>query len=49
MDKKLFDIYSDYLIAQNHYVTEISLSDLLEGQISRDKITKIFEWQGYFF
>jgi DDE superfamily endonuclease len=40
MDKKLLDIYSDYLIAQNHYATAIGLSDLLEGQISHDKITR---------
>jgi hypothetical protein len=40
MDKKLLDIYSDYLIAQNHYATATGLSDLLEGQISHDKITR---------
>lgn len=37
---KLLDIYSDYLIAQNHYATAIGLSDLLEGRISHDKITR---------
>ncbi len=40
MDKRLLDIYSDYLIAQNQYATATGLSDLLEGQISHDKITK---------
>src|SRR5437016_13560563 len=40
MDKKLLDIYSDYLIAQNHYATATGLSDLLDGQISHDKITR---------
>ncbi len=40
MDKKLLDIYSDYLIAQNQYATAIGLSDLLQGQISHDKITR---------
>jgi hypothetical protein len=40
MDKKLLDIYSDYLIAQNQYATATGLSDLLEGQISHDKITR---------
>jgi hypothetical protein len=39
MDKML-DIYSDYLIAQNQYVTAVSLSNLLEGRISHDKITR---------
>ena len=32
MNKKLLDIYSDYLIAQNQYAT--GLSDLLDGEIS---------------
>jgi hypothetical protein len=39
MDKML-DLYSDYLIAQNQYATAIGLSDLLEGRISHDKITR---------
>lgn len=37
---KLLDIYSDYLIAQNQYATATGLSDLLQGQISHDKITR---------
>jgi hypothetical protein len=37
---KLLDIYSDYLIAQNHHATATGLSDLLEGEISHDKITR---------
>lgn len=37
---KLLDIYSDYLIAQNHHATATGLSDLLEGRISHDKITR---------
>jgi hypothetical protein len=37
---KLLDIYSDYLIAQNHYATATGLSDLLEGRISHDRITR---------
>lgn len=37
---RLLDIYSDYLIAQNQYATAIGLSDLLEGRISHDKITR---------
>mgnify|MGYP003434419871 FL=1 len=39
MDRML-DIYSDYLIAQNQYATAVGLSDLLEGRISHDKITR---------
>lgn len=40
MDKNILDIYSDYLIAQNQYATATGLSDLLDGQISHDKITR---------
>jgi hypothetical protein len=37
---EILDIYSDYLIAQNQYASAVGLSDLLEGRISHDKITK---------
>ena len=47
MDKRLLDIYSDYLIAQNQYATATGLSDLLEGQISHDKITKFLNKQDF--
>lgn len=40
MDRELLDIYSDYLIAQNQYATAVGLSDLLEGRISHDRITR---------
>jgi hypothetical protein len=36
----MLDIYSDYLIAQNQYATAVGLSDLLEGRISHDKVTR---------
>jgi phage pi2 protein 07 len=45
MDRHLLDIYSDYLIAQNQYATATGLSDLLEGQISHDKITRFLNKQ----
>ncbi|QGN77087.1 hypothetical protein [Piscirickettsia salmonis] len=35
MNKELLDIYSDYLISQNHYATATGLSDLLEGSALR--------------
>jgi hypothetical protein len=38
--QQLLDIYSDYLIAQNHYARATGLSDLLEGRMSHDKITR---------
>jgi hypothetical protein len=37
---KLLDLYFDYLIAQNQYATAVGLSDLLEGRVSHDKITR---------
>ena len=40
MNKKLLDIYSDYLITQNHHATATGLSDLLDGEISHDRITR---------
>lgn len=45
MNKQLLDIYSDYLIAKNQYATATGLSDLLEGQLSHDKITKFLNGQ----
>lgn len=40
MMDKLLDLYSDYLIAQNQHATAVGLSDMLEGQVSHDKITR---------
>ena len=40
MDKKLLDIYTDYLISQNQYATATGLSRLLDGDISHDQITR---------
>jgi hypothetical protein len=40
MNKNMLDLYSDYLIAQNQYATAIGLSDLLDGRVSHDKITR---------
>jgi hypothetical protein len=40
MDKNLLDIYSDYLITQNGYATATELSQMLDGLISHDKITR---------
>jgi hypothetical protein len=37
---KMLDIYSDYLIAQNQYATAVGLSDLLEGRMSHDRVTR---------
>jgi len=37
---KILDIYSDYLIVQNKYATSTGLSEMLNGAISHDKVTK---------
>ncbi|BBI17607.1 transposase [Neochlamydia sp. S13] len=39
MKLDLLDIYTDYLISQNQQATATGLSNLLDGQISHDKIT----------
>lgn len=40
MDKKLLDLYTDYLICQNQYATATGLSQLLHGDLSHDQITR---------
>ena len=44
---KMLDLYSDYLIAQNKYATAMGLSELLEGRISHDKVTKFLNGQEF--
>lgn len=40
MNRKLLDLYTDYLICQNHQATATGLSRLIDGEISHDKITR---------
>lgn len=40
MDRDLLDIYTDYLISQNQYATATGLSQLLDGSLSHDQITR---------
>lgn len=40
MNKNLLDLYSDYLISQNGLATATGLSQVLDGEISHDKITR---------
>lgn len=47
MDKKLLDIYTDYLISQNHYATATGLSRILDGEISHDKITRFLHSEDF--
>lgn len=47
MDKKMLDIYTDYLISQNHHATATGLSALLDGEISHDKVTRFLNTDEY--
>lgn len=40
MNRKMLDIYSDYLISQTHHATATGLSRLLDGDLSHDQITR---------
>jgi len=40
MDNKLLDLYTDYLISQNGLASATGLSEVLEGEVSHDKITR---------
>jgi hypothetical protein len=35
----LLDIYSDYLISQNHHTTATGLAAMFDGEISHDKVS----------
>ena len=37
---QLLDIYTDYLISQNNYATATGLSDMLDGLISHDQVSR---------
>lgn len=47
MNKQLLDIYSDYLISQNHYATATGLSTLLDVEISHDQISRFLRLKNY--
>ena len=40
MTTDILDIYTDYLISQNHQATATGLSALVDGEISHDKVTR---------
>jgi len=40
LDKKLFDLYTDYLMVSTSLVTSTGLSEILDKEISHDKITR---------
>lgn len=43
MNKSMLEIYSDYLIVNNHYATATHLSRILDGEMSHDKITRFLK------
>lgn len=47
MDKAMLDIYTDYLISQNHHATATGLSALLDGEVSHDKVTRFLHADDY--
>ena len=47
MDRNMLDLYSDYLISQNKYATATGLSDVLNGEISHDKVTRFLRQNNY--
>lgn len=40
MKVDLLDIYSDYLISQNHYATATGLAAMFDGEISHDQVSR---------
>lgn len=47
MDNKLLDLYSDYLISSFSYTTATGLSQLTDGAISHDKVTRFLSKREY--
>jgi hypothetical protein len=40
MKTAFLDIYSDYLISQNHYATATRLAAMFDGEISQDQVNR---------
>ncbi|MES2142696.1 MAG: hypothetical protein V4471_07450 [Pseudomonadota bacterium] len=47
MNKKLLDLYSDYLISQGHYATATGLASILDGEVSHDQIIRFLRAADY--
>lgn len=47
MERELLDIYTDYLISQNHFATATGLSKLLDGDISHDQVTRFLNKENF--
>lgn len=47
MDKKILDLYTDYLMTATELVTATGLSDILDNEISHDKITRFLSGEDF--
>jgi hypothetical protein len=47
MNKELLEVYSDYLISSFSYTTATGLSGMLEGSVSRDKVTRFLSSESF--
>jgi len=47
MNTDLLDIYSDYLISQNHHATATGLAAVLDGEVSHDQISRFLRADDY--
>jgi len=47
MKKDLLDLYSDYLISQNHHATATGLAALLDGEVSHDRVSRFLREEEY--
>src|SRR5215510_10301280 len=45
--EKMMDLYTDYLLSSFEQVTATGLSNLLEGSLSHDKITRVLSGRAY--
>ena len=47
MNQKIFDLYTDYLISSTFRRTATGLSDILDGEISHDQVTRFLSREDY--
>ena len=40
---QMLDIYTDYLISQNKYATATGLSEMVDGEISHDQVSRFLQ------
>ena len=46
MKREELELYTDYLISGNGFVTATGLSEMLDGEISHDKVTRFLYPKG---